>query len=167
LAFGTITPSFKPQGGAHRAGGAADFSVARFRHGRHLDLPRRHAHRPNTSSLLRANIPRPWLMEFRQRFEPPEPDGPRQADMLATMPDGSALRLPLRNYGAIGVGGFIANQASFAVTGQLAQWMAERARPFAAKVVVGLPTLGHVFGPLVAEALGYANWVAPGYSRKL
>jgi hypothetical protein len=34
-------------------------------------------------------------------------------------------------------------------------------------VVVGLPTLGHVFGPLMAEALGHSNWVAPGYSRKL
>src|SRR3712207_1322803 len=44
--------------------------------------------------------------------------------------------------------------------------MAEAARPFAPEVVVGLPTLGHVFGPLVAETLGHTNRVAPGYSRK-
>lgn len=106
-------------------------------------------------------------MEYWQRFEAPEPEGPRQADMLATMPDGTALRLPLRDYGAIGVGGFIANQASFAVCHRIAEWMAEAARPLAAEVVVGLPTLGHVFGPLVAQGLGHHSWVAPGYSRKL
>jgi adenine/guanine phosphoribosyltransferase-like PRPP-binding protein len=32
---------------------------------------------------------------------------------------------------------------------------------------VGLPTLGHVFGAGVARALGHANWVAPGTSRKI
>lgn len=106
-------------------------------------------------------------MEFWQSFEAPEPDGPRQDDVLAPMPDGSALRLPLRDYGSIAVGGFIANQAAFPVVRRLAGWMAEAARPSAAEVVVGLPTLGHVFGPLVAEALGHANWVAAGYSRKL
>jgi hypothetical protein len=94
-------------------------------------------------------------------------DGPRRADALVPMPDGSALRLPLRDYGTIGVTGLIAHQASFAVVRRLAGWMAEAARPFAPEVVVGLPTLGHVFGPLVAEALGHPNWVAPGYSRKL
>jgi adenine/guanine phosphoribosyltransferase-like PRPP-binding protein len=43
----------------------------------------------------------------------------------------------------------------------------EATHPFGAEVVVGLPTLGHVFGALVAEALGHPNWVAPGTSRKL
>ena len=45
------------------------------------------------------------------------------------MPDGSRLWLPLRDYGAIAVTGFIANQASFAVVRALAGWMAEAARP--------------------------------------
>jgi adenine/guanine phosphoribosyltransferase-like PRPP-binding protein len=40
------------------------------------------------------------------------------------------------------------------------------ARPFDVDAVVGLPTLGQVFAPAIAEALGHANWVAPGWSRK-
>ena len=106
-------------------------------------------------------------MEYWQEFEAPEADGPRTTDTLAPMPDGSALRLPLRDYGEVAVTGLIANQASFAVARRLALWMAEAARPLAPEVVVGLPTLGQVFAPLVAEALGHPNWVAPGYTRKL
>jgi len=104
-------------------------------------------------------------MEFWQEFDHPFP-GPFRDRYPARMPDGSALVLPLRDYGEIGVAGLIANQASFAVLRRLAAWMAEAAVPLRAEVVVGMPTLGHVFGPLVAEALGHANWVAPGYSRK-
>lgn len=106
-------------------------------------------------------------MEFWQDFEAPEEEAPRAADALAPMPDGTALRLPLRDYGAIAVTGLIANQASFRVVRRLAQWMAAAAAPLAPEVVVGVPTLGQVFAPLVAEALGHANWVAPGYTRKL
>ncbi|WP_235034933.1 phosphoribosyltransferase [Roseomonas sp. 18066] len=84
----------------------------------------------------------------------------------APMPDGRRLVLPLRDYGAVAVTGFIANQASFAVVRAMTGWMAGAARRFGAEVVVGLPTLGHVFGGPVAEALGHTNWVAPGYSRK-
>ncbi|MFC0407293.1 phosphoribosyltransferase [Roseomonas elaeocarpi] len=124
-------------------------------------------------------------MEFWQAFEPPSPhpatdasatdkapspstpaEAPLRDSLPAAMPDGTRLRLPLRDYGSIAVGGFIANQASFTVVHRLADWMAEAGRPFAAEVVCGLPTLGHVFAPLVAEALGHRNWVAAGYSRK-
>ena len=105
-------------------------------------------------------------MEFWQRFEP-APDAPPHRDSAALpMPDGRALRLPLRDYGDVAVTGLIANQASFAVLRRLAGWMAEAARPLAAEVVLGLPTLGHALAPLVAEALGHENWVAAGYSRK-
>lgn len=108
-------------------------------------------------------------MEYWQSFEPaaPMPAAAFAADYPAPMPDGSALRLPLRDYGAIGVTGLISNQASFPVVRRLAGWMAAAAAPMAPEVVVGLPTLGHVFGAAVAEALGHPNWVAPGYSRKL
>jgi adenine/guanine phosphoribosyltransferase-like PRPP-binding protein len=82
------------------------------------------------------------------------------------MPDGSALRLPLRDYGDVAVTGLIVNQASFFVLRRIAGWMAEAARPLGAEVVCGLPTLGHALAPLVGEALGHANWVAAGYSRK-
>jgi adenine/guanine phosphoribosyltransferase-like PRPP-binding protein len=106
-------------------------------------------------------------MEFWQGFAPPQAEaGPWRHDFPAGMPDGSRLRLPLRDFSDFAVAGLIANQASFSVVRQLAAWMAEAARPLGAEVVVGLPTLGHVFGPLVAEALGHPNWVAPGYSRK-
>jgi adenine/guanine phosphoribosyltransferase-like PRPP-binding protein len=105
--------------------------------------------------------PDPW-----QRYEAVPLPAPFTAAAPAAMPDGRWLHLPLRDYGAIAVTGFIANQASFAVLRPLGGWMAEAARPFGAEVVVGLPTLGHVFGGPVAEALGHPNWVAPGYSRK-
>ncbi|MCK8785114.1 phosphoribosyltransferase [Roseomonas sp. NAR14] len=106
---------------------------------------------------------------FWQEFLPADPGPPRGpwTDRYpAAMPDGSRLVLPLRDFGDLAVTGLIANQASFAVCRRLAGWMAEAARPLGAEAVVGLPTLGHVFGPLVAEALGHRNWVAPGYSRK-
>jgi adenine/guanine phosphoribosyltransferase-like PRPP-binding protein len=106
-------------------------------------------------------------VEFWQEFEAPGAEGPRATDVLAPMPDGSELRLPLRDYGAVAVTGLIANQASFTVARRLASWMAEAAAPLAPEVVVGLPTLGQVFAPLLAEALGHRNWVAPGYTRKL
>jgi adenine/guanine phosphoribosyltransferase-like PRPP-binding protein len=106
-------------------------------------------------------------MEFWQSFRPGS--APRAAwgsAYEARMPDGSALDLPLRDLGETAVAGFIANQASFAVSHRLAARMADAARPLGAEVVVGLPSLGQVFAPAVAEALGHANWVAPGWSRK-
>jgi adenine/guanine phosphoribosyltransferase-like PRPP-binding protein len=85
----------------------------------------------------------------------------------AAMPDGRYLRLPLRDMGATAVAGMIANQASFAVVDRISGWMAERVAAWAPEVVVGLPTLGHVYGTGVARALGHRNWVAMGTSRKL
>ncbi|MCG7362128.1 phosphoribosyltransferase [Roseomonas sp. ACRSG] len=104
--------------------------------------------------------------EFWQRYEAAPLPPPFTAAAPAAMPDGRWLHLPLRDYGAVAVTGFIANQASFAVLRPICAWMAEAARDLGAEVVVGLPTLGHVFGAPVAEALGHSNWVAPGYSRK-
>jgi adenine/guanine phosphoribosyltransferase-like PRPP-binding protein len=106
-------------------------------------------------------------MEFWQSFEPQgAPEGPFIDRYPAPMPDGTRLALPLRDLGQSAVAGLIANQASFAVVRGLAAWMTALARPLGAAVVVGLPTLGQVFAPAVAEALGHANWVAPGWSRK-
>ena len=85
----------------------------------------------------------------------------------ARLPDGSRLALPLRDMGETAVAGLIANQASFAVLDRLSAWLVEVARPLSPEIVVGLPTLGHVFGAAVARGLGHANWVAPGTSRKL
>ncbi len=106
-------------------------------------------------------------MEFWQAFGPPAP--PRAAwstAYTARMPDGTSLALPLRDLGDTAVAGLIANQAGFSVTRALSAWMAEIARTLGAEVVVGLPTLGQVFAPAIAESLGHPNWVAPGWSRK-
>lgn len=50
---------------------------------------------------------------------------------------------------------------------KLVGWMAEVARVLEPEIVLGLPTPGHVFAPLLAERLGHPNWVAAGYSQKL
>lgn len=106
-------------------------------------------------------------MEFWQAFSAPAgEEGPFTDRYPAPMPDGSRLVLPLRDYGEVAVAGFIANQAAIAVAKRIGGWMAEAARDLGAEVVVGVPTLGQVFAPLVAEGLGHANWVAPGWSRK-
>lgn len=87
----------------------------------------------------------------------------------ARLPDGRYLVLPLR--GVPGdpdrcVASLIANHASLDVVESLAGFMAERARAFQADVVVGLPTLGLAFAPLVARGLGFTRYVPFGYSRK-
>jgi len=105
-------------------------------------------------------------MEFWQGFEPRADIPPHEGSAAVAMPDGSALRLPLRDLGDVAVTGLIANQAAFPVLRRIAGWMTEAARPLGAEVVVGLPTLGHALAPAVAEALGHPNWVAAGYSRK-
>jgi adenine/guanine phosphoribosyltransferase-like PRPP-binding protein len=106
-------------------------------------------------------------MEFWQEFVArPAPRATWTDSYAAPMPDGRALALPLRDMGATAVAGFIANQAAFPVVRALTGWMTEVARPLGAEVVVGLPTLGQVFAPGIAESLGHANWVAPGWSRK-
>jgi len=108
------------------------------------------------------------MREFWQDFVAAPEGGPAYTDSFpAPMPDGSALVLPLRDLGETAVAGLIGNQASFAVVDALAGWMADSAARFAPEIVVGLPTLGHVFGAAVARLLGHPNWVAPGTTRKL
>lgn len=109
------------------------------------------------------------VSEYWQSFEPPELVGrpPSDGRFVARMPDGTGLALPLRDLGEVAVAGLIANQASFAVVDRIASWMAGVAAASRPEVIVGLPTLGHVFAPLIARALGHANWVALGTTRKL
>jgi adenine/guanine phosphoribosyltransferase-like PRPP-binding protein len=91
----------------------------------------------------------------------------------ARLPDGRYLLLPLRGMPTADgsapdrcVASLIANQASMAVVEQLALHMAEAARAHDFEVVVGLPTLGLAFAPLVAQRLGHSRYVPLGYSRK-
>jgi adenine/guanine phosphoribosyltransferase-like PRPP-binding protein len=94
---------------------------------------------------------------------------PYQRGYPARLPDGRFLVLPLR---AIPedpnrcVASLIANQASMEVVEILSDMMAERARAFGADLVVGLPTLGLTFAPLVAKKLGFTRYFPFGYSRK-
>ena len=103
-----------------------------------------------------------FWQDFAQQAAPP----PWTDRYPATMPDGQVLELPIRDYGDTGVAGLIANQASFAVVRALTGWMAAAVADLRADTVLGLPTLGQVFAPLLAEALGHPSWVAAGYTRK-
>jgi adenine/guanine phosphoribosyltransferase-like PRPP-binding protein len=108
------------------------------------------------------------MVSYWQHFEAPTADPAVWTESYAApMPDGSRLVLPLRDLGDTAVAGLIANQASFQVVDRLSQWMAEAVAAEAVDIVVGLPTLGHVFGQGVARALGHTQWVAPGTTRKL
>ncbi|MGB3436252.1 phosphoribosyltransferase [Achromobacter sp.] len=96
-------------------------------------------------------------------------DPPYSRGYPARLPDGRYLVLPLR--GMPGdpdrcVASLIANHASLDVVDALAGFMAERARAFKAEIVVGLPTLGLAFAPMVARGLGFTRYVPFGYSRK-
>jgi adenine/guanine phosphoribosyltransferase-like PRPP-binding protein len=109
---------------------------------------------------------------YWQDFAPLPPALPGERRLWRTsypapMPDGSALWLPLRDLGETAVAGLIANQTSFTVQDRLIAWLAERAAPLEAEIVVGLPTLGHAVAPGLARALGHRRWAAAGYSRKL
>jgi adenine/guanine phosphoribosyltransferase-like PRPP-binding protein len=79
------------------------------------------------------------------------------------------LMLPIRKVSGtenLAVASLIANQASFEVVRFLGKSMAKLAEAIAPEVIVGLPTLGMVFAPIVAEGLGHARYVPMGYSRK-
>lgn len=91
----------------------------------------------------------------------------------ARLPDGRYLLLPLRGVPTADgsaptrcVASLIANQASLNVVQALATHMAEAARTHAFDVIVGLPTLGLAFAPLLAAHLGHNRYVPLGYSRK-
>ena len=98
---------------------------------------------------------------------------PYASSYPARLPDGRYLLLPLRGMPTSDgsapdrcVASLIANQASMDVTEQLALHMANAAKVHDFDVVIGLPTLGLAFAPLVAKHLGHSRYVPLGYSRK-
>lgn len=93
---------------------------------------------------------------FRDRFPAPLPDGRFLVLPLRRLPDE-----PDR-----AVASFIANHAAFPVIDALAGHMSDLARRHDPEVIVGLPTLGLTFAPLVAERLGFGNYAPLGTSRK-
>lgn len=111
--------------------------------------------------------------DYWQRLLDDWPDGkPTQPsyrfDYPVRLPDGRVLLLPLRELpeGGRAVASLIANQASFSVVSALADHMADLARSSGIDIVVGLPTLGLAFAPLVAERLGHERFAPLSYSRK-
>lgn len=87
----------------------------------------------------------------------------------ARLPDGRVLLLPIRQLASEpthAVASLICNQASLEVIETLGRMLAERLAPFQPDVVVGIPTLGLTFAPVVARLLGHARYVPMGYSRK-
>jgi len=96
------------------------------------------------------------------------PQPPNCLDFPVRLPDGRALLLPLRALpgGDRAVASLIANHASFAVVAALADHMADLARAAEADLVVGMPTLGLTFAPLIAQRLGHERYVPLGSSRK-
>jgi len=83
--------------------------------------------------------------------------------------DGRQLPLPIRvlpGDGTKAVASLIINQASFAVEDALAEALTHEILPFAADVVIGVPTLGLPLAANVARRLGHSRMVALGTSRK-
>ena len=83
--------------------------------------------------------------------------------------DGRQLLLPIRvlpGDGTKAVASLIINQASFAVEDALAEALTREILPFAADVVIGVPTLGLPLAANVARLLGHGRMVALGTSRK-
>jgi adenine/guanine phosphoribosyltransferase-like PRPP-binding protein len=110
---------------------------------------------------------------FWQALAPSVPDAelapPWHTSVPVRLPDGRVLRLPVRQRpGDAGraVASLIANQASFEVVDALVDAMLPLARAHQPQALVGLPTLGMVFAPPLARALGHPRWVPFGYSRK-
>ncbi len=95
--------------------------------------------------------------------------GPWRFGYPARLPDGRVLVLPIRALASdptLAVASLILNQAALDVIDTLGAMLAERLRPFAPDLILGLPTLGLSLAPVVARALGHSRYVPMGYSRK-
>lgn len=97
------------------------------------------------------------------------PDGPWRYGYPARLPDGRGLVLPIRQMADRpdhAVASLICNQAALDVINALGGLLADRLAPLAPEAVVGVPTLGLSFAPIVAGRLGLSRMVPLGYSRK-
>lgn len=96
-------------------------------------------------------------------------DGPWRYGYPARLPDGRFLVLPIRPLHSDptkAVASIIGNQASLEVVETLGMMLARLLAPYSPEVVVGMPTLGLAFAPVVARELGLERIVPLGYSRK-
>lgn len=98
-----------------------------------------------------------------------QPAPPWRHGYPARLPDGRVLMLPIRplpGEPTHAVASLICNQASLDVVETLGRLLAEKLAPLQPEVVIGIPTLGLTFAPVVARHLGHARYVPMGYSRK-
>ncbi|MBX3142481.1 MAG: hypothetical protein KF813_01905 [Trueperaceae bacterium] len=104
---------------------------------------------------------------FVDSVEPHE--GPWRLSYPAQLPDGRALLLPIRQLAAdptLAVASLISNQASLEVIDELGVMLARRLERYEPDAIIGMPTLGLAFAPVVARELGHQRIVPLGYSRK-
>lgn len=124
------------------------------------------------SSVPNADFIRPTTSFWQDLIPVGDPKGdltpPFRYGYPAKLPDGRALLLPLRKLpdGTRAAASLIANQAAFSVVDALVDVMAPLASERGAEHIVGLPTLGLAFAPLIAQRLGHPNFIPMGYSRK-
>lgn len=85
-----------------------------------------------------------------------------------TLTNGALLNLPLQPLpgGEEAIALLMSNQTPFAVEERLGDWLTALAAEFSPQVIVGIPTLGLDYARWVARALGFADYVALGNSRK-
>lgn len=96
-------------------------------------------------------------------------EGPWRYGYPVKLSDDRFLVLPIRQLPAdrsLAVASIIANQASLEVVDALGVMLAKLIAPYAPEVVVGMPTLGLAFAPVVARELGLRRMVPLSYSRK-
>lgn len=122
-------------------------------------------------------MPLPTLPPYRVRWHaageaPPSAEAGRPAaydtHFPVPLPDGSRLELPLRALpsGDAAIALLMSNQTPFEVEDRLVLLLADRARSFAADIVVAVPTMGLDYGRRVARELGHPHYAALGLSRK-
>lgn len=98
----------------------------------------------------------------------PEASVPARDRHPVRLRGGATLELPLRAVpdGSLAIALLMTNQTTFAVETELATLLAQLARRFAPDVVAGVPTMGLDYARTTARALGLAEYVALGISRK-
>lgn len=115
----------------------------------------------NRESYKESHIPAGVMDEY--------PAPPYKESCGYQMKDGSWIDLPflpLPPHFDTAIAFLSSNQTTFEVCDLLSTEMAELAKEFEPDVVIGMPTLGMVYGSRVAEKLGHDRYVPLGYSRK-
>lgn len=128
------------------------------------------AQKPDT---MNPQIIDPRPEDFWQECAAPQtydraPSGGHRNFYPAQLADGRQLALPIRQRGKSNeaLASLIVNQASLSVLDTLAGALADKVRPFAPDIIVGVPTLGLPLAQETARHLGQSRYVPLSTSRK-